>query len=101
MDPGSPLTRNGADPVYFYTRIVSDEDICYRTPGITSKAIILGNALGKVEMQALEQRLNRLMMRTTIRTSARDVINSNCEQVKWGSLKPQVEQGERFGASRN
>ncbi len=58
------LNRNGADPVYFYTRIVSDE---YANVAQCLNYIsdYHENALGKVEMQASEQRLNRLMMRTT------------------------------------
>lgn len=57
------LNRNGADPVYFYTRIVSDED-AHVTECLNYISDYHENALGKVEMQASEQRLNRLMMRT-------------------------------------
>ena len=88
------LNRNGADPVYFYTRIVSDED-AHVTECLNYISDYHENALGKVEnagvgaaLEPTDDADNTTLQHVT--------INSNYEQVTWGSLKPQVEQGERW-----
>lgn len=88
------LNRNGADPVYFYTRIVSDEDANV-AQCLNYISDYHENALAKAEnagvgaaLEPTDDADNTTLQHVT--------INSNYEQVTWGSLKPQVEQEERW-----
>ena len=83
------LNRNGADPVYFYTRIVSDEDANV-AQCLNYISDYHENALAKAEnagvgaaLEPTDDADNTTLQHVT--------INSNYEQVTWGSLKPQVE----------
>lgn len=88
------LNRNDANPVYFYTRIVSDEDANV-AQCLNYISDYHENALAKAEnagvgaaLEPTDDADNTTLQHVT--------INSNYEQVTWGSLKPQVEQEERW-----
>lgn len=88
------LNRNGADPVYFYTRIVSDEDANV-AQCLNYISDYHENALAKAENAGVGAALEPT--NDADNTTLQHVtINSNYEQVTWGSLKPQVEQEERW-----
>lgn len=88
------LNRKGADPVYYYTRI-ADGQSANAAECLNYISNYHENALGKVEnagvgaaLEPTEDADNTTFQHVT--------INSDYEHVTWGSLKPQVENGERW-----
>ncbi len=88
------LNRNGADPVYFYTRIVSDEDANV-AQCLNYISDYHENALAKAENAGVGAALEQ-DDEDANSTFSHVTIHSSYDQVTWGNLAPQVTGGERW-----